>query len=106
MALFEEHLGWALGGGIIIAAAGVYARHLQPIEGVFVIALAAIGGTIADVDTEQSKAFRYITVFLGIIIPIAVFYRFNPQVGPDFLTKMFFYFFIGALSYLVICLVL
>jgi hypothetical protein len=33
MALFEEHLGWASGGGTIVAAMGSYAHHIQPIVG-------------------------------------------------------------------------
>jgi hypothetical protein len=112
MAFFEEHLGWALGGGIILASMGLHAHHLQPIEGMVVVALAGIGGSIPDMDLNKtgkknnkkpvetgSKPFRYFTLLLSLAVPILFLYHLNPKIGEDLWTNISLYIIFSTLIY-------
>lgn len=91
MANFAEHLLWGLGSGIVLAKAGLQARHIDPPEGAGILMLAMIGASIPDIDygritaensenpaeTRESKPFRYFTFFLSVGISILCFYYVN-----------------------------
>ncbi|MGD9211465.1 MAG: metal-dependent hydrolase [Desulfobacteraceae bacterium] len=85
---FKEHIGWAIGGGIVVAAAGLHTHHLQPIEGIVVVALAGVSGNIPDIDKagpegKESIPFRYFTNFLSSTVPFIVIYCLNVRIGLD-----------------------
>ena len=94
MVRFEENLGWALGGGIIVAGIGLHAHHLHPLEALGVLLLACVGGSIPDIDQnkmededadgnkigKESKPFQYITFFSSIVVSSVILYNLNSKI--------------------------
>ena len=103
MADFKTHLGWSIGSGIILAAAGLHARHLKPIEGLAVTALAAIGGSIPDIDEEKSIPYRFFSHFLSLVMPIVILLHLKPKIGSELWINILFYIFFSAIIYKIIC---
>jgi hypothetical protein len=102
MADFKTHLGWSIGGGIILAAAGLHARHLMPIEGLAVTALAGIGGGIPDIDQEKSIPYRFFNHFLSLVAPIVILLHLKPKIGSELWINILFYIFFSAIIYQII----
>ena len=103
MADFKTHLGWSIGSGIILATAGLQAHHLKPIEGLAVVALAGIGGSIPDIDKESSIPHRFFNHFLSLVMPIVILLHLKPKIGSALWINILFYIFFSAIIYKIIC---
>lgn len=104
MAQFEEHLGWAVGGGVFLAIAGLRAHHIQPWEALVVVALAGLGGSIPDIDKNDAKAeskpFKYFTGTLGVAAPFFIVDHLKPGIAIDPSTEIMLYLILSAIIYL------
>ncbi len=103
MAKFEVHFPIGIASGLLLAAAGLNAHQIQPIEGITVVALAGIGSCIPDIDQNDSKPYRYFCYFLSFVLPFIILLFLSPIIGSEHLINLLLYLILLAISYRYIC---
>ncbi|KPQ22594.1 MULTISPECIES: metal-dependent hydrolase [unclassified Halomonas] len=66
MANFRTHLTVATAGGMLLAYAGWHAQWWSPSQALLMVALAAFGGILPDIDADRSHSIRLIFNILSI----------------------------------------
>ena len=103
MAKFEVHFPIGIISGVVLAAAGLNAHQIQPVEGVCVIALAAVGSCIPDIDSVSSIPHRYFGYFLTYGLPLILLLFLSPIIRSEPLLNVIFYSLFAVVSHRYLC---